>query len=296
MKKIAFLGLGTMGAGMAANLQKAGHELTVWNRDAKRMASLVRKGALKAATPAEAVGGAEFIFYSFADDASVEQVVFGTDGILQGAEKGQVALDLTTVHPETSRKQFRAFAEKGVDFLDAPVFGSKNEAAEGKLWVLVGGDKKVFQKAQPLLKQIGETVHYMGENGQGTSMKLVGNLIVAAQLQALGEALTLATKAGLNIKDVLEVLKVTDFRSPILENTTRAMSKRDFAPNFALKLMLKDANLIASFAQDLNVPTPAAAATRETIKNAVNQGWGDENAHALIKSLEQGAGVTIGQG
>jgi 3-hydroxyisobutyrate dehydrogenase-like beta-hydroxyacid dehydrogenase len=295
MKKIAFLGLGTMGGGMAANLQKAGHSLTVWNRDAKRTNSFVKNGANRASTPAEAVAGAEIIFYSFSNDQAVDDVVFGKDGILQGVEAGQIALNTTTVHPETSRKEARAFAEKKVEFLDTPVFGSKNEAADGKLWVLAGGDHKAFLKVKPLLEIIGETVHYMGENGQGSSMKLVGNLIVAAQLQALGEGLSLAVKAGLDLKDVLGVLKVTDFRSPILENTTEALMKRDFSPSFALKLMLKDANLISRFAQDLNVPIPASAAARETIKAAVNQGWGEENASALIKNLEQQAGVKIGE-
>jgi 3-hydroxyisobutyrate dehydrogenase-like beta-hydroxyacid dehydrogenase len=294
MKKIAFLGLGTMGAGMAANLQKAGHVMTVWNRDGKRAASFVKAGATRAKTPAEAVVGAEIIFYSFSDDASVDEVVFGEDGVMGAVEKGQIALDLTTVHPDTSRREATAYAEKKVEFLDVPVFGSKNEAAEGKLWVLAGGERKIFDKVKPLLELLGETVHYMGGHGQGSAMKLVGNLIVAAQLQALGEALTLAVKAGLHPKDVLGVLKVADFRSPILENTTEALMKRDFKPSFALKLMLKDANLINRFAEDLNVVMPAAAATRESIKAAVNQGWGDENASALIKVLELQTGVTIG--
>ena len=284
-----------MGAGMASNLQKAGHALTVWNRDTKRTASFVKHGANRATTPAQAVAGAEVVFYSLSDDAAVEEVVFGKHGILEGVEKGQIALDLSTVHPETSLREAKAFAAKEVEFLDTPVFGSKKEAADGKLWVLAGGDKKIFQKVKPLLELIGETVHYMGDHGKGTSMKLVGNLIVAAQLQALGEALTLAVKAGLQPKDVLGVLRVADFRSPILENTTEALMKRDFSPSFALELMLKDANLISRFAQDLNVPIPASAAARETIKAAVNQGWGPENASALIKNLEQQAGVTIGQ-
>jgi len=126
-------------------------------------------------------------------------------------------------------------------------------------------------------------------------MKLVGNLIVASQLEALGEAMVLATKAGLNPLDVLGVLKVTDFRSPILFGVGTALVKRDFSPNFALKLLLKDANLIDRFAQDLNSPIPAAATIRETIKSAVNQGWGEENASAMIKALELQGKVRIGR-
>jgi 3-hydroxyisobutyrate dehydrogenase-like beta-hydroxyacid dehydrogenase len=133
----------------------------------------------------------------------------------------------------------------------------------------------------------------MGENGMGTSMKLVGNLCVAAEIEALGEAMVLATKAGLDPVDVLGVLHVTDFKTPIFDGVGNALINRDFSTHFALKLMLKDANLIARFAQDLNVPIPAAAAIRENIKAAVNKGWGEENASAFIKNLEDQAGITV---
>jgi 3-hydroxyisobutyrate dehydrogenase-like beta-hydroxyacid dehydrogenase len=133
----------------------------------------------------------------------------------------------------------------------------------------------------------------MGGPAMGASMKLVGNLIVAFQLEAIGEAMVLATKAGLNPHDVLGVLHVTDFKSPIFDGVGAALVRRDFEVNFALKLMLKDANLIARFAQDLNVPIPGAAAIRENIKIGVNKGWGEENASAFIKVLEEGAGVEV---
>ena len=178
--------------------------------------------------------------------------------------------------------------------MDVPVFGSRNEAANGGLWVLAGGNRDVFERIQPILRAMGETVHYMGDSGKGSAMKLVGNLIVASQLEALGEAMVLATKAGLNADDVLGVLKVADFRSPILSGVGAALVKRDFKADFALKHLLKDANLIDRFAQDLNSPIPAGAAIRETIKSAVNQGLGDENASAMIKALELQGNVQIG--
>jgi 3-hydroxyisobutyrate dehydrogenase-like beta-hydroxyacid dehydrogenase len=148
----------------------------------------------------------------------------------------------------------------------------------------------------PILEAMSETTHYMGENGQGASMKLVGNLVVAAQLEAIGEAMVLATKAGLDPDDVLGVLHVTDFKSPIFDGVGGTLVDRDFSTFFALNLMLKDANLISRFAQDLNVPLPAAAAIRENIKAGVNKGWGDENASAFIKVLEEAAGVTVARG
>lgn len=293
MKKIAYLGLGIMGRGMAGNLLKAGHEVTVWNRTPERAAPLVAQGAKQAGTPAEAVAGAEVIMYCLSDDKAVEDLVFGSGQLLSAVKQGQIVVDMTTLHPDTSRKEAAAYAEKGVEFLDAPVFGSKNEAANGGLWIVVGGKKELYEQIKPILELLSETTHYMGGTAMGASMKLVGNLVVAAQLEALGEAMTLATKAGLNPEDVLGVLHVTDFKSPIFDGVGQALINRDFSTHFALKLMLKDANLISSFAQDLNVPVPASAATREVIKSAVNKGWGELNASAFIQSLEEQAGVVV---
>jgi 3-hydroxyisobutyrate dehydrogenase-like beta-hydroxyacid dehydrogenase len=293
MKKIAYLGMGTMGGGMAANLLKSGYPVTAWNRTAERCAPLVAKGAQQAASPAEAVAGADLVMYCLSDDAAVEDLVWGSGGLLAAVQPGQIVVDMTTLHPDTSRKEAAAYEAIGARFLDAPVFGSKNEAAAGGLWVVVGGDKGLYQEVLPVLEALSETTHYMGVNGQGASMKLVGNLLVAAQLEALGEAMVLATRAGLDPEDVLGVLHVTDFKSPIFDGVGETLIRRDFETNFALKLMLKDANLIARFAQDLNVPVPAAAATREVIKGAINKGWGEENASAFIRNLEEQAGVVV---
>ncbi|MGL4650156.1 MAG: NAD(P)-dependent oxidoreductase, partial [Caldilineaceae bacterium] len=212
---------------------------------------------------------------------------------LDAVQPGQIAVDMTTVHPDTARKSYAAYAAKGVEFLDAPVFGSKNEAAGGGLWIVVGGKREIYERVQPVLALLSETTHYMGENGQGASMKLVGNTIVAFQLEAIGEAMILATRAGLNPHDVLDVLHVTDFKSPIFDGVGGALVRRDFETFFALKLMLKDANLINRFAQDLRVPMPALAVIREQIKGGVNRGWGEENASAFIKNLEEQAGVQV---
>jgi 3-hydroxyisobutyrate dehydrogenase-like beta-hydroxyacid dehydrogenase len=296
MKKIAFLGLGVMGSGMAGTLLKAGYELTVWSRNPAHAEPLVVRGAKQAGDIAAAAREAEVIIYSLSDDAAVEQIVFGPGGTLSAVRTGQVVLDTSTVHPDTSRREAEAYASKGVEFLDTPIFGSRNEAASGGLWVVVGGKREVFERVRPVLEALGETVHYMGGTGKGTSMKLVGNLIVASQLEALGESMVLATKAGLRAEDVLGVLKVTDFRSPILSSVGEALAKRHFSTDFALKHLLKDTNLIARLAQDLKAPIPATAVIRETIKAAVNQGWGEENASAMIKALEWQANAAVGQG
>ncbi len=293
MQKIAYLGIGIMGRGMVGNLLRAGYPVTVWNRTAARVQPLLEMGAKPAATAAEAVRDADVVMYCLSDDKAVEELVWGTDGVLSGVRSGQTVVDMTTVHPDTSRKEYAAFSAKGVEFLDAPVFGSKGEAANAGLWIVVGGKYEVYEAVKPILEQLSETTHYMGPNAQGASMKLVGNLVVAMQLEALGEAMILATKAGLNPRDVLGVLHVTDFKSPIFDGVGGALVERNFDTSFALKLMLKDANLIAKFAEDLKAPIPALVAVRENIKAAVNQGWGEENASAFIKHLEHAAGVEV---
>lgn len=292
INKVAFLGLGIMGQGMASNLVEK-YDVTVWNRTLEKTEKLVTKGAKCASTPAEAVVDADLILYCFSNDSAVEEVVFGKDGVLEGIRETQIVADMSTVHPDLSLKEDAAFRERGALFLDAPVLGSKNEAANAGLWIVVGGEPSTFDKARPVFECLSETVHYMGDAGKGSAMKLVGNLIVAAQLEALGEAMIMATKAGLNPNNVLDVLHVTDFKSPIFDGVGRSLVNRDFSTSFALKHMLKDANLINRFAQDLNTPIPAAVAARETIKAAVNQGWGEENASALIKALELQANAEV---
>ncbi len=219
MEKIAFLGLGIMGHNVSTNLIKAGYPVTVWNRTSSQCKPLVKLGAKQASTPCEAVKDADVIMIMLSDDAAIEAVVFGEDGVVAGVKPGQIAIDLTTCMPSTSLKEAAAFNEKGVEFLDAPVFGSKGKSRDGGLWIVIGGKKEVFEKTLPIFKIISETTHYMGKNGNGSSMKLVGNLVVAAQLEALGESMVLATKAGLDPKDVLGVLAVTDFKSPILSGS-----------------------------------------------------------------------------
>ena len=231
--------------------------------------------------------------YCLSDDAGVEDLVWGEGALLAGATAGQIVIDMTTVHPDTSRKEAAAFSAKGVRFLDAPVFGSKNEAADGGLWIVVGGDKALYEEVKPILAVLSETHPLHGRKRPGRVHEVGGQSGGGLQMEALGEAMVLATKAGLNPEDVLGVLHVTDFKSPIFDGVGGMLINRDFETHFALKLMLKDANLISQFAQDLNVPLPAVAATREVIKAAVNKGWGEENASAFIKVLEEQAGVVV---
>jgi len=293
IKKISYLGLGTMGSGMASNLLKAGYQLTVWNRSAEKCKPFARKGARVADTPADAARDADLVIYMLSNDQAIEEVVFGANGILSGIKEGQIAIDMSTVLPATSLREQEAYAKRGVDFLDAPVFGSKNESAKGKLWIMAAGNKAIFEKVKPVLEKLGQTVHYFGKNGNATAMKLVGNLIVALELEALSEGLVLAQKAGLDLNTVMEVVKVADFRSPLLVSNGQNILKRDFATSFALELMLKDAALIEKFSESLESPIPGLRIVENNLASAVDLGFGKENASALIKALEKKAGVEV---
>jgi len=293
IKTISYLGLGTMGRGMVSNLLKAGYKLTVWNRSAEKCEPFARKGARVAKSPADAVRDTELVVYSLSNDQAIEEVVFGTKGILSGIKEGQIAVDMSTVLPAMSLREQEAYAKRGVDFFDAPVFGSKQESADAKLWIMAAGNKAIFEKVKPVLEHLGQTVHYLGKNGNAAAMKLVGNLIVALELEALSEGLVLAQKARLDLNTVMEVVKVADFRSPLLVSNGQNILKRDFSPSFALKLMLKDVGLIEKFAKSLHSPTPALRVAEKNIESAVALGFGQENASALIKALEKETGVEV---
>src|SRR3989440_7141194 len=293
IKTILFVGSGTMGSGMASNVFKAGYKLNVWNRNAEKCEPFGRKGAGVADTPADAARDAELVMYSLSNEQAVEEVVFGAKGILSGIKEGQIAIDMSTVLPATSLREQEAYAKHGVDFLDAPVFGSKQESADAKLWIMAAGNKAIFEKVKPVLEHLGQTVHYFGKNGNAAAMKLVGNLIVALEMEALAEGLVLAQKAGLDLNTVMEVVKVADFRSPLLVSNGHNILKRDFSPSFALNLMLKDAGLIEKFAESMESPIPALRIVEKNLASAVALGFGNENASSLIKALEKEAGIEV---
>src|SRR5258705_2133179 len=293
IKTISYLGLGTMGAGMASNLLKGGYKLTVWNRSAEKCKPFAKKGAHAAESPADAIRDADLVIYMLSNDQAVEEVVFGANGILSGIKEGQIAMDMSTVLPATSLREQQAYSKRGVDFLDAPVFGSKRESADAKLWIMAAGNQAVFEKVKPVLEHLGQTVHYFCKNGNAAAMKLVGNLIVALEMEALAEGLVLATKAGLDLNTVMEVVKVADFRSPLLVSNGQNILKRDFSTSFALKLMLKDAGLIQNFSETLQSPTPALRVAEKNLASAVALGFENENASAVIKALEKEAGVEV---
>jgi 3-hydroxyisobutyrate dehydrogenase-like beta-hydroxyacid dehydrogenase len=278
-----------MGTGMVSNLLRAGHSVAVWTRRGVDGDDLVAAGARVAESIADAARDAEFVMYCLSDDDAVRAVVLAGDGLAAAVGPGVVVIDLSTISPAASAEARAAVEARGAAFLDAPVFGSKGEAASGGLWVVVGGEPDVLDSAREVLEPVSETIHHLGAAGSGVRMKLVGNLVVASQLLALGEALTLAKKSGLDLQAVLDVLAVTDFRSPIFDGVGPSVLADDYSPSFALGLMAKDAGLIRDLARDVEAPVTVVDAAATYIEDAVASGWAKENASALIKAIAASA-------
>ena len=295
MAKVSFIGLGIMGSGMVSNIVKAGHDVTVWNRSASKYGEIEKVGAKTVSDPTELLPGADFLMYCLADDAAVDAIFLKGPSLASKVEKGTIVIDLSTIDPETSAAERKIYEDRGIAFLDAPVFGTKGEARDGGLWIVIGGAKDVFNQSLPVLEPISETLHFMGEGGNGTKMKLVGNLLVASQIVSIGEALSLAKKAGLNLTTVLEVAAVADFKTPIYAGVGAGVIKGDYEVNFSLKLMLKDAKLIQAFANRLDSPVSIAVTTEELAKEGVDAGMGELNASAIVKVISNRAGVDLSE-
>ena len=293
MAGLAYLGLGIMGIGMVRNLLAAGHTVTGWNRTDRPLPDEITgsPGFSTRPTVAEAVAGQDTIFVCLTGPEAQRAVLLGPDGACAHAPTGARVIDATTSDPAVTAELADAAGNAGLVYLDCPVFGSRNEAWGGALDFVCGAPGDAFTAIRPLLDPCANSIHHMGPVGSGAAMKLVGNLLVAAQLMSLGEGLSLARKSGLDPDRVMGVLDVTDYSSPLIRGVGRASFAGDFAPNFYLKHMLKDARLITSFAGRLGVPAPGTAAIGEAYQAALNAGLGDLNASALHKLMFQLSGL-----
>lgn len=291
-KKIAFIGVGLMGRGMARNLIRKGHAVRVYNRTRSKAEEVAQIGGQVANSPAEAVQDAEVIVTMLADPAAVMEVVEGRDGILTSLQRGAVLIDSSTVSPPTTLRVMELLEAKDASMLDAPVFGSKNEAENGDLGFIVGGARETLARVQDVLDCMGRTIH-VGANGMGAYAKLVVNLIVAATLEAFNEGMVLATRAGLDPEVMSQIILSSRARSGIIEMKAPQILKRDFTPFFPLQLMAKDMRLVNESAEALNVQLPFAAALQKIFTACVAQGLADDDFAATIKHLEKQAGVEV---
>jgi 3-hydroxyisobutyrate dehydrogenase-like beta-hydroxyacid dehydrogenase len=293
MRKIGFVGVGTMGTPMASNLIKAGYELVVCDRMAEKLKPLTALGATIASSPADVARQCEVVMTMLPADAAVKEVVLGAGGIAGGASAGLIVIDSSTVMPATSKQMAAELAKINVAMLDAPVTGSEPQAIEGKLTFIVGGEKETYEKCLPLFEAMGKTTFHMGPNGAGSYTKLANNTISAITLVAFSEGVVLATKAGIDPKLFVEVISIGGARSGQIANKAPKVLNRDFHPNFATALMYKDLGLAGEVARELNVPTPALAIAREMLNMAIAKGYGTEDVCSVIKCYEEWAHIEV---
>jgi 3-hydroxyisobutyrate dehydrogenase-like beta-hydroxyacid dehydrogenase len=287
--RIAFLGLGIMGRPMAANLVKAGHEVAAWNRTPGKNL----EGARIAENPADAVNGAEVVWMCVSDTNAVETVLFGPQGVESSIGAGAVVVDSSTISPSAEQQFAERLRAKGVDYVDAPVTGSKVAAENGSLIFMVGGDEGTLAKIDPLFKAMGKQVFRMGETSKGQAAKLVMNLQIALIYEGFAEALTLATKLGVNVDTLLPLIQASMVKSGVVEYKAPFVLKRDFTPNFPLRLMLKDIHLALAAAKEARVKLPALETVEEVYEMAAEDGHEDLDYAATLTLLEKWAGVEV---
>ena len=291
LMRVAFLGLGIMGRSMAANLVKAGHEVAVWNRSAGKDV----EGARSAASPADAATGAEVVWMCVSDTKAVEEVLFGANGAAEvlAAGTGAIIADSSTISPSATLRFAERMKARGVDYVDAPMTGSKIAAAAGSLIFMVGGDDAALARLQPLFQAMGKQVFHMGETGKGQATKLVMNLQIALIFEGFAEALTLAAKLGVDVEKLLPLIQASMVRSGVVDYKAPFILQRDFSPNFPLRLMLKDIRLALEAARESRVRLPGLEAVEEVYDVAAEEGHADLDYAATLTLLEKWAGVEV---
>ncbi len=289
--RVAFLGLGIMGRSMAANLVKAGHEVAVWNRSAGQDKDV--EGARRAVSPSDAANGVEVIWMCVSDTRAVESVLFGEGGAESSLASGMIIADSSTISPSATQRFAERVKARGVDYVDAPMTGSKIAAAGGSLIFMVGGDEAVIARLQPLFDAMGKQVFRMGETGKGQATKLVMNLQIALIYEGFAEALTLATKLGVDVEKLIPLVQASMVRSGVVDYKSPFILKRDFSANFPLRLMLKDIHLALEAAREKRVRLPGLEAVEEVYDVAAEEGYRDLDYAATLTLLEKWAGVEV---
>jgi 3-hydroxyisobutyrate dehydrogenase-like beta-hydroxyacid dehydrogenase len=289
--KIGFIGLGNMGAGMAANLLKASHEVTAYNRSPDKVAALAEHGATPAKTVAEACGG-DVVISMLANDEAVEAVTFGDDGILASLRPGATHVSSSTISVALSERLTAAHADAGQNFIAAPVFGRPEAAAAAKLFVVAAGDGKTVESISPVFDAVGQRTFVVSEEPRAANLvKLSGNFLIASVIESLGEAMALVGKAGVDKQEYLEILTSTLFGAPVYKTYGGMVAREEFEPaGFAAKLGLKDVRLVLAAGESLAVPLPIASLLRDRFLTLLANGGADLDWAAVgaLSSWEAG--------
>ena len=294
MAKLGFLGLGLMGYPMARNLLRAGHSVALWsNTSAKATQLATEAGGVACKTPAEVAAQADVVFLCVGDTAMVERILLGKGGVIESARNGMTVVDASTISPSARGRIGEALVAAGVDFLGAPVTGSTPGAINATLTFMVGGDENVYKAMLPLLEVMGKKLYYCGGPGMGLHAKLTQNLVLSNILQAFNEGIVLSTKAGVPPALMLDILSNSAAKCGLIEYKAPFVFRRDFTTNFSVKWMHKDIGLMLDSGEELAVPLPLTALTRQMFQAAISKGHGEEDICSTINVLEEYAGVQV---
>ncbi len=288
MPKYGFLGLGIMGGAMAANLLKAGYDVTVWNRSEEKCRGLLELGAHQGSDPSTVVAACDVTFAMLADPQAAEVVCSGPRGVLDAIGPGKGYVDMSTVDPATAVGIGLEVTRRGGHYLEAPVSGSKKPAEDGTLVFLCGGDEDLFNDVRPLLEVMGKEIFYLGAAGRGARMKLVVNMIMGGMMAAFAEGISLAEKTGLQPEELLAVLDAGALANPMFRLKGPAMSEGRFPVAFPLKHMQKDMRLALQLGDEFRQALYVAAAANATFLRAREAGWGNEDFSAVLKAVHGG--------
>jgi 3-hydroxyisobutyrate dehydrogenase-like beta-hydroxyacid dehydrogenase len=292
--RVGFVGLGIMGALQAANLARAGHELTVYNRTrATAEAWVAEHGGSVADSPAAVGAASDVVISMVVDGDQVREVLLGEHGVAQGAAPGTLCVDMSTIAPSQTRAIGAELAARGLHMLDAPVTGSSPKAEDGTLTIMAGGEAADYARAEPLLQVMGELVLHVGSLGQGEMIKLINNSVAAANAATVGEALLVGQQTGVDLDALVQVMAQGSGGSAMLALKAGPMRDHDYTTLFKLEHMLKDVRLCLEEGQAAAVPFPAAARARDVLVAALARGHGDDDFAALIEALEAFAGAQI---
>jgi 2-hydroxy-3-oxopropionate reductase len=286
IRSVGFVGLGIMGKPMARNLMKAGFSVAVANRSPGPVEELASEGAVPKDSPRACAEGRDAVITMLPDSPDSESVILGENGVLAGASRGTLVIDMSSIAPSVSKRVGAACEAKDVDFLDAPVSGGEPGAISGQLAIMVGGEKDSFTRAEPLFQALGKSWVLCGGHGAGNTVKLANQMVVAANIEAISEALVFARKAGVDPKVAFEAIRGGLAGSKVLEVKAPMMIEGNFQPGFRLRLHQKDlANALAA-AKDAAVPLPVTALVQQMVTALVVNGNGDLDHSAIARFLE----------
>jgi 3-hydroxyisobutyrate dehydrogenase len=294
MTSIGFVGLGIMGRAMAMNLIRSGHDTVVWNRTTSRADDLVEAGAILAGSPGAVAQQCDIVMVCVSDTPDVEAVVFGGDGVASGLRPAGLIIDHSTISPEATKEFAARVTDHGGHWLDAPISGGSEGAVKGTLSIMIGGDVDQLERAMPYLEVVGATITHVGPTGAGQLVKAVNQILVVVNQLAVSEALLLADAGGLDLEATLAAVQGGAAGSWMLSNRGPQMIERNWAPGFTIDLQQKDLRLVLDAADDLGVPVPGTALVFQLYRALQKRGLGSEGNHALVKALEEMAGLELG--